>query len=122
MPRKRDRVAVFDLDEREGASMNLTEPEARICLPGLEGSVEVYRDSWGIAHIRARGTADAFFAQGFAHAQDRLWQMDAVRRRMLGRWAEWIGPSAIPADILARRLRVAEASQRDLAALSSSTR
>ncbi|WP_245502116.1 penicillin acylase family protein [Bradyrhizobium betae] len=91
-------------------------------LRGLEADVDVHRDAWGIPHVRARGTADAFFAQGYVHAQDRLWQMDAARRRMLGRWAEWEGRVGIAADTLARRLDVAGASQRDFAGLSTEAR
>lgn len=52
----------------------------RIALPGLDAEVEVIRDAWGIPHIRAQGTKDLFFAQGFVHAQDRLWQMEVIRR------------------------------------------
>jgi penicillin amidase len=81
----------------------------------------VWRDRWGIAHVRAKSTGDAFFAQGFVHAQGRLWQMDAARRRMLGRFAEWEGPAGVAADILARQLDAAAASRRDFAALSSET-
>jgi penicillin amidase len=91
-------------------------------LPGLEDKVEVHRDAWGIPHVRARGTADAFFVQGYVHAQDRLWQMDAARRRMLGRWAEWEGSAGVAADTLARRLDVAGASQRDFVGLSGEAR
>ena len=46
----------------------------------LTGSVDVYRDSWGIPHIRAERETDLFFAQGFVTAQDRLWQMELNRR------------------------------------------
>src|SRR5258708_5018294 len=94
----------------------------RIAVAGLEHPVDIHRDRWGIPHLRARTAADAFFAQGYVHAQDRLWQMDAARRRMLGRWAEWAGPSAVAGDALARRLGIAAACRRDLAALAPATR
>jgi len=100
----------------------LPQTRGTVTLRGLEGSVDVHRDAWGIPHVRARGTSDAFFAQGYVHAQDRLWQMDAARRRMLGRWAEWDGATGIGADTLARRLNVAGASQRDFAGLSAAAR
>ena len=54
--------------------------QGRAILDGIAGPVDIFRDAWGIPHIRAGSAADAFFAQGFAHAQDRLWQMDAARR------------------------------------------
>ena len=87
--------------------------------PGLQQPVTVWRDPWGIPHIRARSDHDAFFAQGYVHAQDRLWQMDASRLRMAGRWAEWAGPAAVAGDTLARRLGSSASSQRDYAALGS---
>ena len=89
---------------------------------GLDQPVEVFRDRWGIAHIRARSDHDAFFAQAYVHAQDRLWQMDACRMRMAGCWSQWAGPSGIAGDTLARQLGGNAASQRDLAALGEPAR
>ncbi|WP_426958683.1 penicillin acylase family protein [Muricoccus radiodurans] len=84
---------------------------------GLRDSVTVQRDAQGVAHIRAAHVQDAWFAQGFVHAQDRLFQMELNRRRGLGRSAEWLGPAAFEADALSRRLGVEAASRRDAAAL-----
>ena len=70
-------------------------------LAGLSRDVEVNRDEWGIPHVRAGSSDDAFFAQGYVHAQDRLFQMDTARRKMEGRWAEWVGPAGVAADTLA---------------------
>jgi penicillin amidase len=91
-------------------------------LDGLTGSVEVVRDSLGIPHIRAGSLHDAFFAQGFVHAQDRLWQMEYDRRRALGRWAEVAGPSGLDHDLLMRRLCIAASAQADDAAFDDATR
>jgi penicillin amidase len=44
-------------------------------VPGLSGKVDLRRDTWGIPHVRAASHLDAFSGLGFAHAQDRLWQM-----------------------------------------------
>ena len=85
---------------------------------GLEGNVRICRDAYGIPHVRAGSKRDAYFAQGFVHAQDRLWQMQSGLRRMQGRWAEWAGPSGVAGDALARRLGAAAASERDYAALT----
>jgi penicillin amidase len=84
--------------------------------------VHVYRDQWGIPHIRARSLHDAFVGQGYVHAMDRLWQMDASRKQMEGRWAEWAGPGGVPADQLARRLGAGPASVRDYEALGAEAR
>ena len=71
-------------------------------LPELGAAVEVYRDRWGIPHIRAENEADLFFAQGFATAQDRLWHMDFDRHQALGRWSEFAGASGVERDRLLR--------------------
>ena len=52
---------------------------------------------------------------GYACAQDRLFQLDYDRRRACGRWAEIAGPGAVGGDVLARRLGLAAAAQRDVA-------
>jgi penicillin amidase len=91
-------------------------------LAGLADPVEVHRDEWGIPHLRAESSDDLFFAQGYVHAHDRLFQMDAARRRMEGRWAEWVGPDGVAADALARRLGAAQACHRDHDALGTDAR
>jgi penicillin amidase len=91
-------------------------------VPGLAAPVTIYRDRWGIPHIRAAGNGDAWFALGFVHAQDRLFQMDLNRFRALGRSAEWLGESAVAADALVRRLGMQAACQRDYAALGDDAR
>ena len=70
----------------------------RLRAPGLRAPAEVIRDRWGVPHIYALDERDLFFAQGFVHAQDRLWQMDIVRRLVAGRLAEVVGAEAAPAD------------------------
>ena len=64
-------------------------------VPGLEADVWVWRDEWGIPHVRAANEHDAWFAQGFVTAQDRLWAMEFDRLRAVGRWAEAAGESAV---------------------------
>jgi len=82
-------------------------PESGVqTLSGLEKPVRIGRDEWGVPHIRAGGEADLYFAVGYVNAQDRLWQMDLMRRLALGRCAEKLGPQALPVDILARTLDI----------------
>src|SRR5689334_16533963 len=69
-----------------------------LALPGLEAPVQVLRDRWGVPHIYARGAADLFMAQGYIHAQDRLWQMEFQRRSACGQLAEIFGPIALESD------------------------
>jgi penicillin G amidase len=73
---------------------------------GITASVEIHRDPQGIPHVRAASAADAFFGQGWVHAQDRLFQMEYDRRRAYGRWAEWVGPAGVEGDRLLRRFRL----------------
>ncbi|MBI3326269.1 MAG: penicillin acylase family protein, partial [Nitrospinae bacterium] len=91
-------------------------------LKGLERPVEISRDRLGIPHIQAQSIHDAFFAQGFVHAQDRLWQMDYDRHRAYGRLAEYLGATAVPHDLLLRRMRLEASARGDYAGLNSETR
>ena len=76
-----------------------------LSVPGLQRSVRVQRDRWGVAHIYAQNEHDLFFAQGFVAAQDRLFQMEIWKRSGEGRLAEILGPSFVQRDINARLLR-----------------
>ena len=76
----------------------LPQIEGELTLPGLAAPVEIIRDRWGIPHIYAQNTADLFFAQGFVHAQERLWQMELNRRTGQGRLSELFGDLALDTD------------------------
>ena len=70
--------------------------------PGLEQPVEILVDRWGVPHIYASTVNDAFYAQGFNAAKDRLWQIDFWRRRGLGKLAEVFGAEYVKHDTAAR--------------------
>jgi penicillin amidase len=89
---------------------------------GLRAPVSIRRDAFGVAHVRAQNDHDAFFGQGFAAAQDRLWQMEYDRRRAAGRWAEAAGKNAVAGDTLARKLQLTRAAKADVKAMSPATR
>lgn len=99
-------------------------PDVRtpVRVSGLRARAEVWRDAQGIPHVRAASLPDAFLAQGFVHAQDRLWQMDYDRRRAYGRWAEFAGPTALAQDLQMRRFRLEPSARADYAAVSAETR
>ena len=80
-------------------------------LKGLSAPVEIVRDRWGIPHISAREPLDAIFAQGFCHAQDRLWQMELTRRLAGGRLSEVFGKEALDVDRFHRRLGLHRAAK-----------
>ena len=94
----------------------LPDVTSSLAFAGIDGTITIYRDEWGIPHVTAESEHDAFFAQGFVTAQDRLWHMDYDRHRALGRWAEWSGPTALKEDRLMRRLSLERAAKADLAA------
>src|SRR5690606_31975225 len=76
--------------------------DAVVDVPGLSQPVEILRDKHGVSHIYAQNEHDLFFAQGFAAARDRLWQLDLWRRRGEGKMAEQFGPRFIEQDRAAR--------------------
>lgn len=60
--------------------------------------ISIYRDEYGIPHIKAKNSYDAFFGQGFATAQDRLWHMEYDRKRAYGKLSELVGVSGLDND------------------------
>ena len=90
----------------------LPQTKGEVTLSGLSAPVEIFRDPWGIPHIYAQTREDLFFAQGFVHAQDRLFQMELNRRTAQGRLAELFGALALDTDRTVRTFgfnRLAEA-------------
>ncbi|MCY3759202.1 MAG: penicillin acylase family protein [Acidobacteria bacterium] len=77
------------------------ETEGRYAL-SVNRPVRIERDSWGIPRISADNDLDLFFAYGFAMAQDRLFQLDYLRRKGQGRLAEILGADGIESDVLVR--------------------
>ncbi|MGF6347752.1 penicillin amidase [Variovorax sp. W2I14] len=77
-------------------------PSSSFAVPGLEKPAEVLVDRWGVPHLYAGTLYDAFVAQGFIAARDRLWQMDLWRKRGLGEMAKDFGPAWVESDRAAR--------------------
>ncbi|MGE8317740.1 MAG: penicillin acylase family protein [Comamonas sp.] len=77
-------------------------PSSQASVPGLAQPAELLIDRWGVPHIYAANTYDAFVAQGYAAARDRLWQMDLWRKRGLGQMAQDFGPAWADSDRAAR--------------------
>lgn len=93
-----------------------------LTVPGLGGPVEVIRDRWGIPHIYARSDRDLYFAQGFVHAQDRLWQMELNRRTAGGRLSEIFGEATLGTDRFLRTIGLRRAAEAHLVGTSPRTR
>ena len=83
-------------------------------LYGLKSEVEILRDEHAIPHIYADNEVDMYRAVGFAMAQDRLWQMDLLRRVTQGRLSEILGKDQVETDLMMRALRIQEKSQKIL--------
>ncbi|MFY8105580.1 MAG: penicillin acylase family protein [Elstera sp.] len=94
----------------------------RVAVAGLQHEVGVYRDDDGVPHIFARTATDGYRALGYVHAQDRLFQMDLMRRLASGRLAEVIGPMGLENDRFMRTLGLRALATRDFAGLSFDTR
>jgi len=109
-------AALFWLRGRVQA--NLPEIRGERRLSGLAGPVTVERDALGVPSIQAGSRRDAAFATGFVHAQDRLFQMDLLRRLSAGELAAIFGPRALPGD---RAIRVHRFRARAEALLGSSS-
>lgn len=90
----------------------LPQLDGELQAPGLNARVDVLRDARGVPHIRAQSIEDAYFAQGYVTAQDRLWQMDLSRRLAQGELAEIFGSRALEPDVENRKLGFRQAAER----------
>jgi penicillin G amidase len=92
--------------------VSLPQLDGNIKLAGLAAPVTVRRDSHGVPHIEAASLDDLLLAQGYITAQDRLWQMDMLRRNASGELAEILGPSLLEHDKAQRVFQFRNVSQR----------
>ena len=95
------------------ASRSLPDYDRTVDVRGITGPVEIVRDNANVPHIFGDSDADVFFGLGYAHAQDRLWQMTMMRRTAQGRLSELFGEATLGIDSFLRRLdiyRLAQAS------------
>jgi penicillin amidase len=100
----------------------LPQTDGELAVAGLHAPVTVARDVHGIAHITALDPHDLFLAQGYVHAQERMWQMDVWRHIAAGRVAELFGEGSVDTDRFIRTLGWRQAAERDLAAASPTAR
>jgi penicillin amidase len=100
------------------AGRSIPDYEADWTIPGLDGEVEIVRNTAAVPHIFALTDHDVHFGLGFVHAQDRLWQMLMLRRTAQGRLSELFGTRTLEIDDLMRRLDLDGHATRSLAAFS----
>lgn len=96
--------------------------DSTIALVGPEAPIHIRRDSHGIPYISAESEGDASFALGYVHAQDRLFQMEFMRRLGAGRLAEVLGSQALGSDRFMRTLGLYRHAQANLSSLTPETR
>lgn len=96
--------------------------EATHRVAGIDGPVEIVRNSDNVPHIFAASDTDVYFGLGFAHAQDRLWQMTILRRTAQGRLSELFGARSAQIDDLIRRFDLYGAAEASVAAQDAGTR
>ena len=102
---------------RKAAFDALPPLDGTLSIPGLSAPVKIDRDQHGVPHIHAADLDDLLLAQGFVTAQDRLFQMDTLRRHAAGELAEVLGSSLLTHDLLQRTLQVRASADRAVAQL-----
>jgi penicillin amidase len=108
-------IARSEFDEwwRTECQRRVPSAQGAHALAGLQRPVRIERDTWGIPHIHADNDRDLFFGFGYATAQDRLFQLDYLRRKARGRLAEVLGPEAIESDLLYRTIGLAQIAEKE---------
>lgn len=106
---------------RQEAARRVPPPTGNKTAP-VQADVRIERDAWGIPHIFAATDDDLFFGFGFAMAQDRMFQLDYLRRRAQGRLAEVLGPEAVETDLTARIVGLPYIAQAEWLAAPQETR
>src|SRR5215207_3450525 len=115
-------LAAFAADCRAVAQSEYTQVPDVFRVEAIHAPVEIERDRHGVPHVRAQNETDAHFGLGFAHAQDRLWQMEFQRRLGNGRLAEILGAKGLPTDRLFRTLGLRRTSEAAWARLGAEER
>ncbi len=94
-------------------------PQVWLDVPGLIGEVYVYKDDYGVPHIYADNITDLYFAQGYIQAEDRLFQMDLMRRAGRGTLAEIFGADLVSSDLYLRAIGIPKTAAETYLVLNS---
>lgn len=87
-----------------------------------KGSLKIFRDHKGIAHIVGNNTEDIVYGQGYSQAHDRLWTLHVKKRILEGRLSEILGPETVPLDIYLRNLNLMEFAELNALSMDDFTR
>lgn len=104
-------IALLAVDFVRSFARSVPAYDGSVTVAGVSAPVQILRDRYAIPHIVAGSFEDAAFGLGYAHAQERLWQMETARRFIQGRLAELFGAQAVPADTLMRTIGLYDAAQ-----------
>jgi len=102
-------------------SRSLPDYDKRMDVEGISAPVEIVRDNANVPHVFGESDADTFFGLGYAHAQDRLWQMMTMRRTVQGRLSEVFGARTVRIDSVMRRFDLYNLARRSVAAQDAAT-
>ncbi|MEM9580425.1 MAG: penicillin acylase family protein, partial [Pseudomonadota bacterium] len=103
------------------ASRSLPDYDKTLAVDGVSAPVEIVRNNANVPHIFGQADEDVFFGLGYAHAQDRLWQMTIMRRTAQGRLSEVFGQRTVTIDSLLRRLDIYRLATESVAAQDART-
>lgn len=110
----------FDAWWRSECQRRLPKPKATPA--SLDGAIRIVRDKRGVPHVHAVSNRDLYRGYGFAMAQDRLFQLDYLRRKARGRLAEILGPEAVESDLLYRTVNLSQIAEREWTTLPAEIR
>ena len=97
----------------EEAPKRVPPMEGKLTVKGLDGPIKIIRDRHGVPHVKVKSTHDVWFAQGFIHAQERLWGMERIRRFFQGTLAEIVGEGGLGPDRLYRSVGLMRAARQE---------
>ncbi|MGI3211729.1 penicillin acylase family protein [Roseovarius tibetensis] len=103
-------------------SRSLPEYDKTLSVTGIDAPMEIVRDTANVPHVFGQTDTDSFFGLGYAHAQDRLWQMTTMRRTAQGRLSEVFGPRTVRIDTTMRRFGLYTVARQSVAAQDAGTR
>ena len=103
-------------------SRSLPDYDKTLNVEGITAPVEIVRDNANVPHVFGQSDRDTFYGLGYAHAQDRLWQMVMLRRTVQGRLSEVFGPRTVNIDKTLRRFGLYRLARESVAAQDAGTR
>ncbi len=96
--------------------------QGEVMVSGTKEEITIVRDKWGVPHVFAKTREDLFFGSGYVQAQDRLFQMDYIRKASQGRLAEWLGEKAVVSDKAARLMGFSRLAKTNFEKLPAKTK